>query len=447
MGHERNPGAVARANADFHGLFYPIVRQIGSDPAMTESMTESPKAGAMRGPVAVPRPELIVKVARCFVAVVFVVYAVDLLRQTHEHLTDGAGRPFGDDFINFWSGPYLAWHHRVAEIYNFAAFHAFEQSVVGPALQYYHYSYPPTLLVLMAPLALVPYLPAFVLWQVGGWYAFYRALRLAMPGGRALLFALATPAVFINGVAGQNGTWTAALFGGGLGLLDRRPLLAGGLFGLLIYKPQFGLLIPVALIAGRRWQALAAAAVTAGGLVVISVLSFGPDIYADYLRQITVLRHVILEDGTGVWHRMLSVFVAARRLGADVPTAYAVQAVFAVIAALAVAALWFRDASFGVRNATLILGTCLATPYLQDYDMVFGALVVAWLMQDADIKRMPAWPLFLANAALLLIPLFGAALAKLTGLEFGPLFIAPLFVIAVLGGFAKRPSLQLAAAE
>jgi arabinofuranan 3-O-arabinosyltransferase len=419
---------------------------MGLLPQPTDDQNSGVRAPS-RGSAAVPRPDLVVKIARCFVVVAFVVYGTDLLRQTHEHLTNGAGRPFGDDFINFWSGPYLAWHQRAAEIYDFAAFHAFEQSVVGEQLQNYHYSYPPTLLVLMAPLALVPYLPGFVLWLVGGWYAFYRALRLAMPNGRTLLFALATPAVFINSVAGQNGTWTAALFGGGLGLLDRRPLLAGGLFGLLIYKPQFGLLIPVALIAGRRWRALTAAAATGGSLMLIAALCFGPDIYSDYLRQITVLRHVILEDGTGVWHRMLSVFVAARRLGADVSTAYLVQAVFAAVAALAVALLWFRDASFGVRNATLVLGTCLATPYLQDYDLVFGALVVAWLAQDADAQRMPAWPLFLANAALLLIPLFGAALANLTGLEFGPLFILPAFVITVRCGLGQRPSVALAPAE
>jgi hypothetical protein len=419
---------------------------MGLLPQSTDGQNSGIRAPS-RGSAAVPRLELIVTIARCFVVVALVVYGSDLLRQTHEHLTNGAGRPFGDDFINFWSGPYLAWHQRAAEIYDFVAFHAFEQSVVGEQLQNYHYSYPPTLLVLMAPLALVPYLPGFVLWLVGGWYAFYRALRLAMPNGRTLLFALATPAVFINSVAGQNGTWTAALFGGGLGLLDRRPLLAGGLFGLLIYKPQFGLLIPLALIAGRRWRALAAAAATGGGLMVIAALCFGPDIYSDYLRQITVLRHVILEDGTGVWHRMLSVFVAARRLGADVPTAYLVQAIFAAVAALAVALLWFRDASFGVRNATLVLGTCLATPYLQDYDLVFGALVVAWLAQDADVQRLPAWPLFLANAALLLIPLFGAALANLTGLEFGPLFILPAFVIAVRCGLGQRPSVALASAE
>ena len=30
----------------------------------------------------------------------------------------------------------------------------------------------------------------------------------------------------------------------------------------------------------------------------------------------------------------------------------------------------------------LLLGTCLATPYLQDYDLVFGVLAVAWLWQQ-----------------------------------------------------------------
>ncbi len=80
-------------------------------------------------------------------------------------------------------------------------------------------------------------------------------------------------------------------------------------------------MIPVALLAGRRWRACAAAAATSGGVIIIAAIWFGPDIFADYLRQLGALRQLILEDGTGVWHRMLSVFVAARRLGADVPVA------------------------------------------------------------------------------------------------------------------------------
>ena len=209
-------------------------------------------------------------VARSFVAAAALIYLYDLLGQTHDHFTNGAGRPLGDDFINFWSGAYLAWHGRVTEIYDPAAFHVFEQSMVGASLNAYHYSYPPVLLLLTAPLAFMAYAPALLVWLTAGWYAFYRALRLAMPGQGALLLALATPAVFINAVGGQNGTWTAALFGGGLSLLERRPLLAGGLLGLLIYKPQLALLIPVALLAGRHWRAFAAASVVAGALLAVS---------------------------------------------------------------------------------------------------------------------------------------------------------------------------------
>jgi hypothetical protein len=210
----------------------------------------------------------------------------------------------------------------------------------------------------------MPYVPALLTWVAAGWYAFYRALRLAMPGQGTLLFALAAPAVFINAVGGQNGTWTAALFGGGLSLLERRPLVAGGLLGLLIYKPQLGLLIPIALLAGRHWRAFMTAAMVAGLLLAVSAVGFGTDVWGDYVRNLAVLRHMILENGTGVWYRFVSVFVAARRLGAPVETAYLVQVMAGALAAVGVVLVWFRDAPPGIKNAVLVLSTCLATPYL-----------------------------------------------------------------------------------
>src|SRR4029078_5196973 len=97
---------------------------------------------------------------------------------------------------------------------------------------------------LTAPLGFMPYAVGLAFWLIAGWLVFYAALRAAIPQGPALLVAFATPAVFVNTVNGQNGTWTAALFGGGLMLLERWPVLSGVLFGLLIYKPHLWLLIP-----------------------------------------------------------------------------------------------------------------------------------------------------------------------------------------------------------
>jgi len=206
-------------------------------------------------------PARLKMIAQCWIVIACIAYVFDLLQQTHDGLSDGVRRPFGDDFVNYWSGAFLAAHGRAAEVYDFVAFHVFEQSVTGPAIQSYHYSYPPMLLLLTLPLAFIPYVPALGVWLIATWYGFYRALRLTSEQS-VLLLSLAAPALFVNAVGGQNSTRTAALFGGGLSLLERRPLLAGGLLGLLIYKPQLGLLIPVALLAGRHWRASEGVAVS-----------------------------------------------------------------------------------------------------------------------------------------------------------------------------------------
>jgi len=368
-------------------------------------------------------------IAVCWIAVAGAAYVIDLLRQTHNGLTNGAGRPFGDDFINYWSAAFLAWHGRASEIYDWTGFHAFQESVVGASLDFYHYSYPPTLPVLTAPLALLSYVPALAAWLLAGWLCFYLALRAAGRDRGTLLLALATPAVFINAVGGQNGTWTAAVLGGGLALLEVRPIAAGVLFGFLICKPQLAVLLPIALFAGRDFRAIAAAVITAAALVLASVLLFGADLWASYFHNASALRAIILEDGTGVWHRMVSVFVAARRLGADVPVAYAIQGIFALAAAVVTAIAWYRDLPPALKNSLLILGTWLATPYLQDYDLVVGAFAALWLIAFYPAGDAPR-PALIGAGLILILPMAAAPLATLTGLEFGPLFIAPAFAIA-----------------
>jgi hypothetical protein len=366
-------------------------------------------------------------IAICWIVIALAAYVIDLLRQTRDGLSDGIGRPFGDDFVNYWSGAFLALHGRAAEIYDFIAFHGFEQSVTGPNIGSYHYSYPPVLLILTLPLALIPYVPALGVWLVGTWYGFYRALRLT-GNGSVWLLSLAIPALFVNAVGGQNGALTAALLGGGLCLVNRRPIVAGILFGLLAYKPHLALMLPFALIAGRRWLTIGTIGATVVLLVAASAIAFGPDRWFEYQNNLALLRTVILEDGAGVWHRMVSVFVFARRLGAGVGPAYALQAAFAVAAALLVARSWLRNDPAHIRNAMVIVGTCLATPYLQDYDLVMGAFVIVWLRMEEGRARNPTW-LRAAMGMILLLPLVAAPLGKFTGLALGPLFIIPVFAL------------------
>ena len=170
-----------------------------------------------------------------------------------------------------------------------AAHFAREQAIFGAATQYYAFQYPPVFLLVAAALAQLPYLPALALWQAATLALYLLAIRAIIvsspsPGrvgirGDWLLLALAFPAVFINLGHGQNGFLTAALFGGALALLDRRPLVAGVLIGLMIYKPQFGLMIPLVLLATGRWRVIVAAAATVLVLLLLTLAAFGTEVW------------------------------------------------------------------------------------------------------------------------------------------------------------------------
>jgi hypothetical protein len=138
---------------------------------------------------------------------------------------------------------------------------------------------------------------------------------------------------------------------------------------------------------------------------------------------------------------MISVFVLARRLGLDVGWAYAVQLVAAIAAAAVVARSWLRDDAPDIRNALMILGTCLATPYLQDYDFVVGAFVVVWLQAAGGRAGMTPRTIQIACAGILLLPLFNGSLSLMSGIAIGPLVIVPVFALVVM--MTRRSAIPL----
>ena len=177
---------------------------------------------------------------------------------------------------------------------------------------------------------------------------------------------------------GQNGFLTAALLGGALHWLDRKPWLAGVLIGLLAYKPQFGVLIPIALLAGGRWRTIGAAAATVAALVAISFAMLGGGIWQAFADSMNFTQTVVLEQGGTGWQKIQSIFSAVRAWGANVPTAYAAQASLFAMLAISLAWLWHSDAAFELKAAALALGSLLATPYVLDYDLVVLALAIAF---------------------------------------------------------------------
>jgi alpha-1,2-mannosyltransferase len=304
---------------------------------------------------------------------------------TAHGLNDFQGRPLGTDFSGFYAAGTYVLEGRPQAPFNGAAQHAREQAIFGADTAFYAFIYPPFFLFIVAALAALPYLLALLVWQ-GATLALYLWMVKAvvtLPPTAAprpwFLPALASPAVFVNLIHGQNGLLTASLLGGALALLARRPLLAGMLFGLLAYKPQFGLMIPLALIAGAQWRAFAAAATTVVLLVAATLIAFGPDPWQAFLASSTFARVVILEMGEGGLPRIQSVFAWTRMWGGPIPLAYAVQGAVTIAVAAVLIRMWRSDDRYAIKAAGLTIGTLLATPYSLDYDLIALTPAIAFL--------------------------------------------------------------------
>ncbi|HUB15712.1 MAG TPA: glycosyltransferase family 87 protein [Acetobacteraceae bacterium] len=308
----------------------------------------------------------------------------------------GAFRPVpnppSSDFVSFYAAGKLALAGTPALAYDRTAHWAAEQAATWAGAGYQYFFYPPVFLLLCAPLAALPYFVAYTLFQVATLAPFLLAMRAVLParGWQWLAPVLAFPAVFWTVGLGQNAFLTAALFAGFTLLLDRRPVGAGVMLGLLSYKPHFGMLVPVALIAGGRRRAFAAAAATVAGLVALSLLLFGWSTWAAYLHAFAGSGEVY-QSGAIDFAGIETPFGAARLLGVPPATAYALQATVTAAMMALTALVWRRSASYPMRCAVLPAATLLAVPLALLYDKLLLLLAIGWLLRAADDDGFLPW--------------------------------------------------------
>jgi hypothetical protein len=301
-----------------------------------------------------------------------------------DFLADPQGRPIANDFVNVWAAGQLARDGHPAAAYDWPVHKAAEVKAVGHEFDgYYGWHYPPTFLFVAAALATLPFMTAAALWLLATLSAYAAALCGILGGRTGVLVALGFPAAIWNVTAGQNGFLTAALIGGSLGLLERRPVLAGICLGLLTYKPQFGLLFPIVLIADRQWRVIAVASLTAIGLAFLSWLAFGSATWQAFAQWMPVTSRVVLGEGLADWSRLQSLFGVIRSHGGSEQSAWIVQALGSIAIAAGVVWLWRSRTAFDLKAAALAAGTLLVTPYVYMYDLVVLAVAVAFLLRYA----------------------------------------------------------------
>ncbi|HVZ51201.1 MAG TPA: glycosyltransferase family 87 protein, partial [Pseudolabrys sp.] len=365
----------------------------------------------------------------------FALIGMAFLVVTSDGRNDRFGRPLGTDFSNVYAAGTYVLDHEATAPFDPHRQYLREQAIFGKDTPFYGWHYPPFFLGLAALLALMPYALALLVWQGVTLVLYLLSIRAILAsflpyplwgGSRAesarggdpsttttplpvpsaptsptrgevkddrlwLLLALAFPAVFINIGHGHNGFLTAALFAGGLLLIDRRPWIAGILFGLLAYKPQFGVLIPLVLAASGRWRVFASATITVAALALAVTFAFGVDVWSAFLASTKFTRTVVLEQGATGWQKIQSVFSVVRMWGGGIPLAYAAQIVTSLAVAISLVWLWRSRAAFSLKAAALLIGTILVTPYSLDYDLVLLAPAIAWCAMDGIERGFAPW--------------------------------------------------------
>jgi len=298
------------------------------------------------------------------------------------HGLDVFGYQIGRDFINVWAAPRLAFSGQIARLFNLGQYAAAISQQFGQPIPFHNWSYPPFALIAFWPISQLPYFWALAVWSIGLFGLYAVAARALVPVDARLYLTLAlacSPASIINLLGGQNGFLSAALFLGGVLLCDRRPLIAGVLFGLLTFKPQLGLVLPLALLALGAWRTIFAAVLTAALLVGASIVIFGLEPWTHYLGDTSAYQLGLLKVFRGFYPCMMtSVLAGARIFGAPFSVAAVIQAAVSVPVGL-LAAWTMRWTDVPARRAFILASAAaLMTPYAFNYDLTALSATILW---------------------------------------------------------------------
>jgi hypothetical protein len=227
----------------------------------------------------------------------------------------------------------------------------------------------------------------------------------------AIALVLATPFSAWNFLAAHNGFLTAGFLGGSLLLLERRPVLAGVFLGLLTYKPQFGILFPVALLAIKQWRAIAGCAITVVLLAVAALAAFGPGVWIAFPQELVAQAGLNFPtDPESNWAYLQTAYGLVRSLRGGPNLAWLVQGLITLCTAIIVWLIWRSQSSYHLKAAILAAAALLATPYAFAYDMAALVIPAAFLAKDQLNRGL------LRGEKAMWIVLFGVPLAALVTL-------------------------------
>jgi hypothetical protein len=322
---------------------------------------------------------------------------------------DPTGEPFAGDFVQEYMGGHIVLHGDHHRFYDaeYALSVQHDPTVMGMTFgenRYLPMIYPPFYYLLVAPLAILPFHVAALVWLflmagcLGGtvWLlANAYSEHPALPAW-AFVGALSFSPLLQNLCTSQKGTLALLIVTATFLLLDRgRPFWAGLIFGLIAFKPQLALVIAVAMLCKRQWWFVLGGTVTGVMLVGLS-LATSVSACGQYLHLSGSMADFINSGGFpleklhcwyGFWKLLLP--------GSDLrvvqgATLLASGATVAVLTWLLWGRLAYGQPRFAMQFAGLVIATILLSPHLLTYDLTL-LLLPFFLLTHLLLTR---WPQF-----------------------------------------------------
>lgn len=354
-------------------------------------------------------------------------------------LKDREGQLKGADFLHFYVLGNIARMHSGDMLYD-----AHRQAALAAQLihqvpgETYLPVYGPQFSLLFIPFAGLPYGWAALTWMLGSalvygiscWLVLRTCVRLRNDRTTVFILAAAFPAFFYLVASGQNSAlaliaFTTAFFC----FRARRLLLAGMALGLLMYKPQFGVMAAAVFLFTLEWRVMIGALITAVGQLTAGLLYYGRSALDAYFNGLVHINQSAsaLEPHLQRMHSLRSFWQMLLPWHGAASLLYAASALAVVVVTMW---CWRSKAPLELRYAVFLLGSALVDPHLTDYDLVIlmpallligDHILLASESGERDAARLLTYCAYF-------LPLFGPML-KVVHVQFSVPVYAGLFMV------------------